>query len=143
MRRNHVRVRQDATAHVDGTLSVSGICECIEVVQTGLRERSGQVVDESGRPIAHARLELVSPLRHDVAYASNDGRFRVRLPVSGNWPLTASDSGFRPLKLQVSGSADVPIVLRLPHVGTTSVPDVERLKRGCRCPSDLFTHNER
>jgi Carboxypeptidase regulatory-like domain len=144
IRRNHVRVRQDATAYVDATLSISGACECIAVTDaTELREGTGQVVDESGRPLAHARLEIASPLRRDVGYADGEGRFRVRVPVTESWPLTASDSGFGSVKLQVSGTADVPIVLTLTRVGTTGLPDTERLKRTCRCAGDLFTHDGR
>src|SRR5262249_62017 len=117
---------------------------CVTVIDaTALRERSGQVVDQAGRPLAHARLEIGSPLQRNFGYADGEGRFRVRLPVNGNWPLTASDGGFGTLKLQVSGTADVPIVFRLPYTGTSDLSDVQTLKRGCRCPGDLFTHDGR
>jgi hypothetical protein len=141
IRRNHVRVRQDATANVDATLPVSAICECVRVTEpTELRERSGQVVDEAGRPLARARLEISTPLRHEFAYADNEGRFRVRLPLNESWPLTASASGFAAVKQHVSGTTDLPMVFRLPHVGAMVVPDTERFKRPC-CPLDLFTHD--
>jgi hypothetical protein len=51
-RRNHVRVRQNSTASADGTVFVSGVCECVTVIDgTSVRERAGQVVDESDRPL--------------------------------------------------------------------------------------------
>ena len=139
IRRNHVRVRQDATATVDATVPISTICECVEIVPpTPLRQRAGQVTDESSRPLPHARLELIIPARREVAYADHEGRFEVRVPAKGTWPLTASDSGFGALTVQVSGTQSAPIVLRLRHVGATGVPDNERFTRGCRCPGDLF-----
>ncbi|MBA3887461.1 MAG: carboxypeptidase regulatory-like domain-containing protein [Acidobacteria bacterium] len=141
VRQNHVRVGAGTTAAVDATLRISTICECVEFVPaTPLRERAGQVLDESDRPLPYSRLEVVSSGRREVAYADQDGRFQVRLPINGTWALTASDSGFRPVALQVSGTIAVPIVFRLQHEGAASVPDTERFARGCRCPGDLFTH---
>jgi hypothetical protein len=142
-RRNHVRVRQDATASADATLLVSAICECVAVIDPTLRERSGQVVDESNRPLPHTRLEITSPLFGSFGYADGEGRFRVRVPVSGSWTLTVSDGGFGTVKQHVSGAPDVPIVIRLPYIGTRDLPDAQLLKRGCRCPGDLFTHDGR
>jgi hypothetical protein len=144
IRRNNVRVRHDTTAEVDAVLPVSSICECVELVPASpLRERAGQVVDESGAPLPYARLEVVSSTRRDVAYADRAGRFLVRLPVDGTWPLTASDSGFGPATLQVSGTTADSIVFRLKHDSKAATPDIERLSRGCRCPGDLFTHQGR
>lgn len=141
IRRNHVRVRAGTTAYADASLPISALCECVDVVpQTPLRERAGLVVDGSGRPLAHARIQIVSPVRRDEAYADAEGRFRVRVPVGQAWPLTASDSGFGVVTRQVSADLDDPIVFRLRRAGTTGVPETERLNRGCRCPGDLFTH---
>ena len=143
IRRNHVRVHQDATARVDATLPVSAICECVRVSEGAeLRERSGQVVDDAGRPLARARVEITTPLRYEFAYADSQGQFRVRLPVNENWVITASASGFELVKQQVSARTDAPIVLRLSHVGTAAVPDTERFPRPC-CPRDLFTYDRR
>ncbi len=139
-RRNHVQVRLDAATYVDATLSVSSVCECVQVIDSDLRERAGQVVDEFGRPVAHARLEISSQTRREVSYADNEGRFRVRLPVAESWTLTASYGDLGAVKQQVTWAADVPIAFRLPHIDTTSIPDMERFNRGCRCPGDLFTH---
>jgi hypothetical protein len=143
IRRNHVRVRPDGTATVDATLLVSAICDCVTVIDAAeLRERSGRVVDESGRPLPHARLEITSPLRREVGYADSQGRFRVRVPVSETWPITASDSGFGTVTLQASAIGNGPIVLRLPFVGTAHLAETERFKGPC-CPGDLFTHDGR
>lgn len=143
VRRNHVSVRRGTTATVDASVSVSAICECVAFVPAAsLRERAGQVVDQSGRPLPHARLELVSPTRREVAYADGEGRFEVRLPLNGAWPLTASDSGFRAVTQQVSaGETAIRLTLELDE--GAEVADTERFPRGCRCPGDLFTHQGR
>lgn len=143
IRRNHVRVRRGTTATVDASVSMSAVCECVEFVPAApLRERAGQVVDQSGRPLPHARLELVSPTRREVAFADDEGRFQVRLPLNGAWPLTASDSGFRAVTQRVSADWTA-IRLSLGPDDGAEVPDTERFPRGCRCPGDLFTHQGR
>ena len=143
IRRNHVRVRPGATATVDATVPVSPICECIEFAPaTPVHERAGRVVDESSRPLPHARLEVIAPTRREVAWADDDGRFQVRLPVKGAWQLTASDSGFRPVTEKVSGGGS-PILLKLRRDAAAVVPDHERFSRACRCPGDLFIHQGR
>jgi hypothetical protein len=105
---------------------------------TELRERSGQVVDGAGRRLARARLEISTPLRHEFTYSDSEGHFHVRLPLNESWALTASASGFESVKQQVSAGTDLPLVLRLSHVGTPALPDTERFTRPC-CPLDLFT----
>lgn len=53
VRRNNVRVQARATqrASVDAALPISAVCECVrQARRTGLKERDGRVVDESGRP---------------------------------------------------------------------------------------------
>ncbi|HXG69125.1 MAG TPA: carboxypeptidase-like regulatory domain-containing protein [Gemmatimonadaceae bacterium] len=143
-RRNNVHVRREAKAEADATLSISPICECvISTPRTALRERAGQVVDESRRGLPYARLELLSATGPEVAYADGEGRFRVRLPLNEHWPLTASDSGFGAVTQQVSGIVSQPVVLTLPRAGTEGLPDTERLSRGCRCPGNLFPHTGR
>jgi len=143
IRRNHVRVRRGKTVTVDATVSISSVCECVEFVPaTPLRERAGQVVDPSGWPLPHARLELVSPTRREVASADDEGRFQVRLPLNGAWPLTASDSGFRAVTQRVSGDG-TPIPFSLRPDDGAEVPATERFPRGCRCLGDLFTHQGR
>lgn len=107
-------LNQQASSGADATLFVSGVCECVNIARsTPVRERSGQVVEESGRPLAHARLEVASPLRRETAYADDEGRFKVRLPVNSSWPLTASDGGFRAQTQEVSGAGDMPLVFKL------------------------------
>ena len=102
------------------------------------------MIDEFDRPLAHARLAVVSPMRTEVAYADGDGRFEVRLPVNGTWPLTVSDTGFEAITLRVSGSAGgEPIRFKLKRDATAAVPDPDRMSRGCRCGGDVFTHEGR
>jgi hypothetical protein len=142
MRRNHVRVPRSATDSVDAVLSVRGMCECIHIVPSvPVSERSGQVVDGEGRPLPHARVTIATPRTSEVAYADADGRFRVRVPIGDKWSLTASDSGFNAVTLQVSSTVPAPFLLALPYAGTRAVPDVEPLNRRCECPDDLFVHD--
>ena len=143
-RHNRVRVRQGTTAAVNATVYPSSICECIAVVHpVPLQSRAGQVVDEAGRPLAHAQLTAFSPVRAEVAYADGEGRFAVRLPIKGTWPLTASDAGFAAATLHLSGIGAEPILFVLKRADTTSIPDSNRFSRGCRCAGDLFTHEGR
>jgi hypothetical protein len=144
VRRNNVRVDGGAAPLIDVTLRASAICECVTIEESiPLLGRAGRVLDDSGRSLPHARLEIVAPSRREVAYADDEGGFKLRLPTSGKWTLTASDTGFQPETMQASGSSVAPIVFRLRHDGKATPPDVERFERGCRCPGDLFTHDER
>ena len=149
IRHNHVHVRRPGTATFNVTLRLSSLCECVDAwAQLGrslsskplFTEQVGQVVDESGRPLPHARLEIVSPVRREAAYADSEGRFQFRLLADETWPLTARDSGFGAVTQQVSPGMSSPLVFRLPKTKTGSLPAVEPFTRGCRCPSDLFTH---
>ena len=145
VRRNHVVVRHDSPAKVSAVLPITPLCECIRVspVPGGpepvLEKRAGQVLDGAGHPLAHARLELITPAKQEFFYVDAYGRFAVRLPVDQSWPLRASDSGFRVVTQQASGSTHSRIVFRLPVDATAAVrvPDEERFSPGC-CPSDLF-----
>jgi carboxypeptidase family protein len=140
-RRNHVRVGRNAAVVIDATIYASAVCECVQRHDSSaLGERGGQVADQSGRPLPHARLEIVSPAGREVAYADGEGRFRVRVPANHSWRLTASDSGFSAVTQEVSGSASAPIEFKLALASMSGVPDTEQLTRGCRCPDDLFTH---
>ena len=155
-RRNFVRVRNGSSTFADATLRVSSMCECVSV--TGLprvAQRSGRVVDETGRPLPRARLEIAVPIPaeagvapastwREVRYADTEGRFSVLAPVAGAWALIASDSGFRSVTQQVSGSPTEPLVFTLFFTGTdTGFQVYERFSRGCRCSGDLFTHQGR
>jgi hypothetical protein len=142
MRRNHIRVRAGATAIGDATLYVSAVCECVNVrLDATLRERSGLVRDESGGPLALARLQIVTPASSPMAYTDSEGRFRVRVPVSESWPLTASATGFIAATQQVSGAVEGPVVFKLRRSGTP-LPDIERFHGVC-CPNDLFNYDGR
>jgi hypothetical protein len=140
---NNLRVSSGATANADVILALSAICECISLRQPELRERAGQVVDGSGRPVSSARLEIAGPAGREVARADREGRFRVRLPINQSWPLTASHSGFSAVTQQVSGTVAAPVVFTLPPADTNGLPYSERFSRGCRCPGDLFVHPDR
>ena len=142
MRRNHVRVPRGPSDSVDGILSPRGMCECIHVAPSvPVSERSGQVVDGEGRPLPHARVTIATSRTSEVAYADADGRFRVRVPIGEKWSLTASDSGFNAVTLQVSSTVPAPFRLALQYAGTRPLPDVEPLNRKCECPDDLFVHD--
>jgi hypothetical protein len=146
VRRNHVAVRGGESLHVaDVTLRLRTLCECVD--RWGYRrspkprvaEYSGQVVDESGRPLPHSRLEIASPAGLETTYADRMGRFRVHLTADQAWRLTARDSGFGAVTELVSGRSKQPLVLRLPYENNlTSLPEVEHLIPDC-CP-DLFRH---
>jgi len=142
MRQNLVSVRRGQTTQVDVTLSLSAICECIDKSAQlgkstpGLTPYVGQIVDESYRPLPHARLEIVGPAGREATYANREGRFQVRLSPNETWPLTARDSGFGAVTLNVSGSDTAPLVFRLSNADTLALPAVERLTRPC-CPGIL------
>jgi carboxypeptidase family protein len=139
-RRNHVQVRNNAPSVADVVLSLSALCECIGYrYPLPLQERAGRVLDAGGRPLPHARLLIVSPVRREAAHADEEGRFRVRVPVDGTWPLTASDTGFTAVIRWVSAVDAAPILFTLGYAGAPGAPDNQRLEEGCRCP-ELFTH---
>jgi hypothetical protein len=141
VRRNGVRVGSVASAGVDATLQVSSLCDCIDTLFSAtFRQRAGQVVDENGAPLPHARLEVLARRRREVACADAEGRFLLRAPDNESWRLSASDTGFRRATRRISMAAAGPIVIKLTYAGATDLPDTERLTRGCRCPGDLFTH---
>ena len=156
-RRNHVRVRNGTAPAVDATMLQSSTCQCVLVTGLGrLVERSGQVVDAAGRPLPRARIAMTITLPPDpepppagretwveAKYTDKDGRFSVRGPVDQRWQMTASDTGFASVTESVSGFDAGPIVFRLSFAGTTGVPDSERLRLGCRCDTNLFTHPDR
>ena len=134
VRRNHVRVRRDTEANIDAALPVRAICECITVEPPSpWAQRLGQVVDKTGRPLPHARVQLVG---RQAAYTDIEGRFLIRLPVNEPESLTATDTGFRSVTQQVSGADAATVVLSLEYEGTTGVPDVQRFG-GCECQMDI------
>jgi hypothetical protein len=134
-RHNRVQVRQDTHVQVDASLSISAICECITSgLATAPQPVAGQVVDEADRPRSNARVEVVTPSRRETTYTDRNGRFSIRTPVKGTWPLTASDGGFRSATLDISAVTAGPIVLKLRYVGTATLPNIERVRLGCLCP---------
>jgi hypothetical protein len=150
IRRNRVPVRASTSVQLDVVLPLVTLCECVEVPRTGpdprgldLRERAGLVVNQSGQPLPHARIELASLAKREVAYADAEGRFRVLLPSGQTWPLTASDSGFGAVTQAVSSAESSTLVFRLPASDTSSLLREERLRRDCRCAGDLFRHRGR
>ena len=154
IRRNFVYVRNGRSTFADATLRIRPICEC--VVVTGLPPvvtKSGRVLDAEGRPLPRARLEMVAPLPlerglpvgspntwSEVTYADAEGRFTFYAPVDTTWKLTVSDSGFRPVTQQVSGSVPDPLVIRLTFTAPSPInlPEYERLNQGCGCEGNLF-----
>lgn len=143
-RQNHVRVRPERPARADAVLSVRPICECVsDGLRTIQRKVAGQVVDDAGRPLPHARLEIIGPRRQESARADSEGRFLVRLPVDGSWQMIASDSGFAPVKQQISKATKEPLVLRLRFVGTQGLPDIEMFDEVAGARPGYFAHEER
>jgi len=141
--RRNVGVRAGLAAQVDAVLAVSAICECIASgLSTELPPVVGRVVDDSGRPVPYARLDLVNPRRRETAYANSEGRFLVRPPVTGTWPLTGSASGFGSVTEQISRTTTSPIVLRLRFVESQRLPDTEQYRVGCLC-SEFFQQEAR
>ena len=143
VRRNHVTVVAGAPARADALLHVRPVCECISSgLSTELPPLAGQVVDDGGRPLPYARLDIVNPKRRKTAYADSEGRFVVRPPVAGMWPLTASDGGFAPVTVQISRMTAGPLVFRLAYVGSEALPQVELRNLGCLCP-EFLSHETR
>jgi hypothetical protein len=147
-RRNLVAVRAGETAQVDVTLQVgqvTAMCECLDrwgrlgLTKPRLTPQLGQVVDAVGRPLPHAQLEIIGPVGPETVYASREGRFQVRLSPDQTWPLTARDSGFGAVTMNVSGATGAALLFRLPNADTRLLPAVERLRRPC-CPGDLFAN---
>ena len=144
-RRNFVRVSNGSSTIADTTLRITALCECVTATGPPVAKRSGRVVDEAGRPLPHARLEIAVPIqpgrgvapgstRREVSYTAADGQFSLFVPVAGTWPLTASVGGFRPATQQVSASSVEPIVFKLVFTGTgPELPDEERFSRACLC----------
>ena len=142
LRHHNVVVPQGATTAIDATLPVNARCECVTVIGPTFKERSGQVLDDTGRPLAGARLELVPPSSQGwraAALADAEGRFRVRVPADASWPLTASESGFEPVTQPVSGAGTDIVVFRLAKAATPAPPFSEHWNlTGCRCPGGYF-----
>jgi hypothetical protein len=139
IRYNGVVVAPSTVARLDVTLPVSAVCECVDLPQ-GARgpARAGQVLDDTGRPLPHAQLELASPSYRSRNYADSDGRFQLRLPVTGTWMLTARDTGFAGETRPLTAGASEAIVFRLAPAPRTSVRTVERIVGPC-CGINLVT----
>ena len=140
VRRNHVRVSRDAEATMDVVLAPRAICECMaREPPSPWTQRPGQVIDKTGHPLPHARIQLVG---RGEAYTDNEGRFFIRVPVHESWPLTASDTGFRSVTEQVSGADSATVVLSLEHENTIGGPGVQRFG-GCECSGYLLAYGGR
>ena len=150
---NLVEVQPGATATADGWLR-SSLCECIRVGHGSPVVAvvapppppppiQGQVVDNTGQPIPYTTLELVRAQGRETAYTDREGRFLVRASA-GAWSITASDSGFEPVTMDMSGTTSGSLVFALPSVGTPDITDTERLnRRTCYCPAASFVHEQR
>jgi len=139
-RHHHAHVRSNEPTRVNASLVVSSICECISSGIATTAGIAGEVVDESGRPLPHARLAIVLPSWVETAFADRAGRFVVGAPAEGVLQLTASDSGFEAVTTAVSKGTVAPLVLKLRYRGTQGLPASERLNQGCRCTGSVFKH---
>jgi len=145
VRRNGVRVHRDVPARADATMHISAMCECIKSgpIAADLRERVGTVVTEGGHALPHALLEVRGSAGLESAYADSKGRFRLLIPASEFWSLTASDSGFQAATQKLSGASTTPLLFRLLTAAAGTLPEVQEmkeLKRACRCAGDIFRH---
>ena len=139
---NHVRIGAGAAASIDAVLRVGKPCEYPQPrpVPEASQPVEGQVLDEAGRPLPHASIELDGNRHFERSIADRNGRFLVRLPLDGMSQLTVFDSGFTRVTQQVSAAAANPLVFRLRFTGLQDVEDDERLDRRWQCSYDLFTH---
>jgi hypothetical protein len=64
----------------------------------------------------------------------------VRLFARQTWPLTASAIGFDEPTQTVRGDSKLSMLFRLRRMTPWQLPEVERLRRPCRCGSDPFMH---
>jgi carboxypeptidase family protein len=141
-RHHHVHVRSDEPARVNTSLMMSSICECISSGIATTASISGEVVDEFGRPLPHARLTAAFQSWIETAYADHAGRFVVGTPAEGALQLTASDSGFEVVTAAISAGTVAALKLKLRYRDARGLPATERLDRGCRC-GNLFRHEGR
>ena len=140
VRRNHVRVRRGVEARVDAALPLRPLCECVAVdPPSPWAQRLGQVIDTSGHPLPHARVELVG---RQALYTDSEGRFLIRVPVNESWPVAATDTGFRGGTQHVSGADAASVVVTLDFIGVNGVPDLEHLG-GCECDGYLIRYSAR
>ena len=144
IRRNHVRpVVSGGPVRADVVLSVRPVCECVaNGLAPGPVAILGQVVDDAGRPLPHARLGFAGPRHQETAYADGEGRFQVRPPAEGRWSIVVSHSGFAPATRQISTATPAPVVFRLSFVGTRDLPEQEVFNDACSCP-EYFVVEER
>ena len=139
IRFNGVLVGESAVARLDVNLPVSAVCECVDYpVDLEATARPGQVFDDAGRPLPHAQLELAAPGHRFRNYADHEGRFRLRLPKSGTWTLTALDSGFGSETRPLTAGSPADVVFRLKPVSGDAIRNVERLVGPC-CAINLLT----
>ena len=144
VRRNHVRVRPDEATTVDAALTVGAICECIYLgLSAAPQPLAGLVVDESGAPLPHARLEVFTTGGRYVNYTDREGRFLIRVPADGSWQLAVSDSGFATVNQQLSPASTEPVVVKLPFVGTQNVPTTSgSAPTIASVPENCFLHGQ-
>ena len=135
LRQNHVRPSSDGRVRADIVLFVRPLCEC---VNSGPAAAAvivpGQVVNEAGWPLPHARIQLVGQKVMETIYANSAGRFRVRPPAEGNWSIVASDSGFASVTQRISKTTKAPVVFRLRFADSRDLPDTEGFNHQCACP---------
>jgi hypothetical protein len=139
IRYNGVLVDELAVVRLDVNLPVSAVCECVDLPPGAEGPaRVGQVLDDTGRPLPHAQLELASSSHRFRNYADHEGRFQLRLPAAGTWTLTALDTGFASETRQLAAAAPESIAFRLMPAPGASVRNVERIVGPC-CAVNLLT----
>jgi hypothetical protein len=146
VRRNNVVVGSGATApDLSVQLRVSTICECITYSGSPASRFvmvPGRLIDGTGRPLAHALLEIKGgPPRPNTGFSGLDGEFVARLPVGAKCALVVTHAGFGTTTrdLTVSGT-NAEITIQLASKAAATLPELEAFGRGCRCPDSLFAH---
>ena len=113
---NHVVVQPGATATAHGWLRVGSLCKCIMAHGAPVVSLSqppapapleGQVVDDAGRPLPYATLDLVTVQGRETAYTDHEDVASMR-------PSALVDYGirqrFEAVTKEVSGTTSGPLV---------------------------------
>ena len=150
-RLSHVEVQPGATATANGSLRVGSVCECVRaghgVPVVSVTEPplpiEGRVIDNTGRALPFAMLELVRASGRETAYTDREGHVLVHAPA-GAWSITAFDDGFEPVTIDISGTTSGSLVFTLPQIGTQDITNRHRANRPtCYCPAESFVHEQR
>jgi hypothetical protein len=134
-------------APVSASLTESVKCECTVAEADGTTPVlvSGRIADDQNRPVPNAMLELTGAASYRArALSGRNGDFAVRLPIGHRVTLTVTDGCFEKTTRDFTAKPgrNAAIEIRLRPTGAKP-PATESIRRGCRCPDDVFTHPDR